>query len=225
MKLLEDKVIVVTGSNDNEHALKAVALGAYDYYQKPIDPDVLKVIIDRAFHLYRLEQENLRLSAGRGPEALAGVIGLSGPYDFEITGRYRKVFGPPAQWPRAQAVNFVDGNEPPFLLIHGTSDNVVPFNQSELLHEALKKGGVQSWGGIEYVAVDDAGLHIRHNGKPLLLAVDNIIVCAGQEPDNELYAALQSLGASAHLVGGARLAAELDAMRAIREGTEAAARI
>ncbi len=71
------KVIVVTGNDDREHALKAVADGAYDYYQKPIDPDVLKVIIDRAFHLYRLEQDNLRLSAGRGPEALAGVIGNS----------------------------------------------------------------------------------------------------------------------------------------------------
>lgn len=94
------------------------------------------------------------------------------------------------------------------------------------IHRAvLKRYGVQMLGGISYERVDDAGLHIRHNGKPLLLAVDNIIVCAGQEPDNELLGALQSLGASVHVVGGARLAVELDAQRAIREGTEVAARI
>ena len=57
------KVIVVTGSNDNEHALKAIALGAYDYYQKPIDTAVLTVILDRAFKLSQLEIENKALRA------------------------------------------------------------------------------------------------------------------------------------------------------------------
>ncbi|MGP9800693.1 PEP-CTERM-box response regulator transcription factor [Rheinheimera sp. NSM] len=57
------KVIVVTGSNDNEHALKAIALGAYDYYQKPINTDVLTVILDRAFKLSQLENENKALRA------------------------------------------------------------------------------------------------------------------------------------------------------------------
>ncbi len=71
------KVIVVTGNDDRDCALRAVGEGAYDYYQKPIDPDVLKVIIDRAFHLYRLEQENQRLIAGRGDGPLAGIIGNS----------------------------------------------------------------------------------------------------------------------------------------------------
>ena len=89
----------------------------------------------------------------------------------------------------------------------------------------LKRYGVQMLAGIHYERVDDDGLHIRQHGKALLLAVDTIIVCVGQEPDNELYADLLSLGASAHLVGGARLAQELDAVRAIREGTEVAARI
>ena len=59
------------------------------------------------------------------PRDLSGVIGLAGPYDFVINGQYAKVFGPPAQWPRAQAINFVDGNEPPFLIIHGDQDRVV----------------------------------------------------------------------------------------------------
>lgn len=57
------KVIVLTGNTDNVHALKAVALGAYDYYQKPIDADVLNIIISRAFKLTELEQENLALKA------------------------------------------------------------------------------------------------------------------------------------------------------------------
>jgi two-component system NtrC family response regulator len=57
------KVIVITGSTDTEHALQAVALGAYDYYQKPIDVDVLNVIVNRAFKLSELEAENRALKA------------------------------------------------------------------------------------------------------------------------------------------------------------------
>lgn len=94
------------------------------------------------------------------------------------------------------------------------------------IHRALlKRYGVEMMSGVSYESVDDEGLHVRHNGKPLLLAVDHVIVCAGQEPDDDLYGALQSLGATVHLVGGARLAAELDAVRAIREGTEVALKI
>lgn len=55
------KIIIITGSTDKEHALKAVNLGAYDYYQKPIDPDVLTIILARAFKLSALEQENQSL--------------------------------------------------------------------------------------------------------------------------------------------------------------------
>ncbi len=77
---------------------------------------------------------------GMQPRDLAGVIGLSGPYDFEITG-YEDVFGPEAQWPRAQAVNFVDGNEPPFLLVHGTGDTVVEAKDSKELADKLRAAG------------------------------------------------------------------------------------
>lgn len=90
---------------------------------------------------------------GLRPDALAGVIGLSGPYDFEITGRYRKVFGPPAQWPRAQAVNFVDGDEPPFLLIHGADDRVVEARDSTGLADRLRANGVAA----TVVLLPDAG--------------------------------------------------------------------
>ncbi|WP_213999949.1 PEP-CTERM-box response regulator transcription factor [Arsukibacterium sp.] len=69
------KVIVLTGNTDNEHALKAVALGAYDYYQKPIDADVLNIIIQRAFKLTGLEQENRALKASNS--AQLDIIGNS----------------------------------------------------------------------------------------------------------------------------------------------------
>ncbi|QWF15864.1 alpha/beta hydrolase [Lysobacter capsici] len=78
---------------------------------------------------------------GVGIDEVAGVIGLSGPYDFEITGQYRKVFGSPAQWPRAQAVNFVDGDEPAFLLIHGDADRVVESRDSVELADKLHAHG------------------------------------------------------------------------------------
>lgn len=75
---------------------------------------------------------------GMSTSQLAGVIGLSGPYDFDITGQYRKIFGPPAQWPQAQAVNFVDGDEPAFLLIHGDADKVVEARDSVELADKLR---------------------------------------------------------------------------------------
>jgi len=69
------KIIVVTGSDDRQHAMKAVALGAYDYYQKPIEPEVLSIIIDRAYKLYSLEKENQQLSLVN--DRLQGIIGDS----------------------------------------------------------------------------------------------------------------------------------------------------
>jgi two-component system, NtrC family, response regulator len=72
------KVIVVTGNEERENALKAVALGAYDYYQKPIEPEILSLIVDRAYQLNDLEQENTRL-ANRNYEGglLKGFIASS----------------------------------------------------------------------------------------------------------------------------------------------------
>jgi len=71
------KVIVVTGNDDRTNALKALELGAYDFYQKPIDSDVLKVIIDRAYQLYELEEENRNLALRQGKSPLDGVIANS----------------------------------------------------------------------------------------------------------------------------------------------------
>ncbi|MDQ3038576.1 MAG: alpha/beta hydrolase [Pseudomonadota bacterium] len=79
---------------------------------------------------------------GIQPQQLAGVIGISGPYDFEVTGNLVDVFGSPSLWPRAQAINFVDGDEPPFLLIHGTGDKVVEHADSVQLAEKLRSKGI-----------------------------------------------------------------------------------
>ena len=79
-------------------------------------------------------------------------------------------------------------------------------------------------GGLEYVKVDDAGLHVKQAGedKGLVLDVDHVIVCAGQVPNRDLQAALEALGKPVHLIGGAEIAAELDAKRAILSGTQVA---
>lgn len=68
------KVIVVTGNEDRENALQSVAMGAYDYCQKPVDPDVLKAIVDRALHLYEIELDNRRLQERDFASPLAGVV-------------------------------------------------------------------------------------------------------------------------------------------------------
>jgi 2,4-dienoyl-CoA reductase (NADPH2) len=86
----------------------------------------------------------------------------------------------------------------------------------------LKKRGVQMLSGVEYVRIDDAGLHIRAGGQPQLLEVDTVVVCAGQEPRREIVAGLNAMGIRHTLVGGADVAAELDAKRAIEQGTRVA---
>ncbi|WP_026076065.1 NADPH-dependent 2,4-dienoyl-CoA reductase [Noviherbaspirillum massiliense] len=95
------------------------------------------------------------------------------------------------------------------------------------VHRAtLQRKGVQMIAGVEYRKIDDQGLHITVSGEARLLEVDNVIICAGQDSLKELMPAEQQAGSPRfHLIGGAALAAELDAKRAIREGAELAARL
>lgn len=81
---------------------------------------------------------------GLRPKDLAGVVGISGPYDFlPITDPdLIDVFGEAAEWPASQPVNFVDGDEPPFLLLHGSDDRIVWPRNSESLQSHLQKAGV-----------------------------------------------------------------------------------
>ncbi len=91
------------------------------------------------------------------------------------------------------------------------------------IHRAgLKKKQVEMLPNCEYHSIDDAGLHLSVHGEPLTLHVDNIIICAGQDPLREL---LDGLNKPCHLIGGADVASELDAKRAIDQGTRLAAMI
>jgi len=75
--LPKTKVIVVTGNDDRESAVKAIAIGAYDFYLKPIDADILGLIVNRAFRVRELEDENQRLSSDESHSPLSGLIGSS----------------------------------------------------------------------------------------------------------------------------------------------------
>ena len=94
------------------------------------------------------------------------------------------------------------------------------------IHRALlKRHGVKMMAGVEYLEVVDEGLRIRHEGREQLLAVDNVVLCAGQVSETGPAAALDRLGRPCHLIGGALKAGEIDAKRAIAEGTELADRL
>jgi len=70
----DTKIIVLTGQNDRANALRAIGLGAYDFFAKPFEPELLALTIERAFRLYDLQQENRRLQAAQHPPALAGLL-------------------------------------------------------------------------------------------------------------------------------------------------------
>jgi 2,4-dienoyl-CoA reductase (NADPH2) len=88
---------------------------------------------------------------------------------------------------------------------------------------ALKAKGVEQIPGVTYDRIDDDGLHITVDGVARLLEVDSVVVCAGQEPVRDLADELRAAGLPVHLIGGADVAAELDAKRAIDQGTRLAA--
>ncbi|WP_110971240.1 NADPH-dependent 2,4-dienoyl-CoA reductase [Pseudomonas huaxiensis] len=90
----------------------------------------------------------------------------------------------------------------------------------------LKNKQVQMLNSVDYLGIDDAGLHIRiGEGEPQVLPVDNVVICAGQDPLRELHDGLVAAGQSVHLIGGADVAAELDAKRAINQGSRLAAEL
>lgn len=94
------------------------------------------------------------------------------------------------------------------------------------IHRAgLKARGVRMESAVAYRRIDDDGLHVTVDGKERTLAVDQVVLCAGQEPLRDLYDSLKAAGCRVHLVGGADVAAELDAKRAIQQGTTLGASI
>jgi len=87
---------------------------------------------------------------------------------------------------------------------------------------ALKMKKVTMLGGVGYERIDDEGLHVSIDGKPQVIPADHVVVCAGQEPRRDLFEALKAANIDVHLIGGADVAAELDAKRAIAQGTKLA---
>jgi len=90
---------------------------------------------------------------------------------------------------------------------------------------ALAAKGVRMLGGVSYDRITDEGLWITRDGAAQLLAVDDVVLCAGQLPERGLYDRLIAAGIMAHVIGGADVAAELDAKRAIDQGARLAARL
>lgn len=94
------------------------------------------------------------------------------------------------------------------------------------IHRAsLENRGVHMWGGIGYGAITAQGLAITRDGQEDLLPVDDVVICAGQEPERSLADALTQAGRAVHVIGGALVATELDAKRAIDEGARLAAKL
>ncbi|MGL4684395.1 MAG: FAD-dependent oxidoreductase, partial [Hafnia alvei] len=89
----------------------------------------------------------------------------------------------------------------------------------------LLSRGVKMIPGVSYQKIDDAGLHVMIGGELQILSVDNVILCAGQEPNRTLAESLQAAHKTVHLVGGCDVAMELDARRAIAQGTQLALKI
>jgi 2,4-dienoyl-CoA reductase (NADPH2) len=86
----------------------------------------------------------------------------------------------------------------------------------------LARRGVKILAGVEYLRIDDAGLHIRHEDAARVLDVDHVVICTGQESVRTLHDELAARGVPSHLIGGADVAAELDALRAIDQGMRVA---
>lgn len=86
------KVIVVTGKDDRDNAVRAIGLGAYDFYHKPVDPEILRLIVERAYHVYELEVENRKLAQQQGSSPLQGIIAGS-PQMIKVCRTIEKIAG------------------------------------------------------------------------------------------------------------------------------------
>lgn len=139
-------------------AARAVAWARANAARYGGDPDRIFVIGHSAgAHIAALLAADARYLAAENlrPRDLSGVVGLSGPYDFlPIRNRkLREVFGEESRWPASQPVNFVDGDEPPFLLMQGSKDRVVDPRNSESLARHLRAEGI----AVELRELPDAG--------------------------------------------------------------------
>ncbi|MFY0603370.1 MAG: NADPH-dependent 2,4-dienoyl-CoA reductase [Flavobacteriaceae bacterium] len=129
----------------------------------------------------------------------------------------------------------IQGMKPTF---HGSPREIFMFKRSEgkfggnlgkttgWIHRTnLKKKNVQFINEVQYTKIDDVGLHYTQNDDQKIIEVDNVIICAGQTPFKELLSPLEKIGKKVHVIGGADIADELDAKRAIDQGSRLAAKL
>ena len=90
------------------------------------------------------------------------------------------------------------------------------------MRSGLAKRDVKILAGVSYERIDDTGLHILVDGVPRLIEADTVVICAGQVSNRELFDELSAAGIETHVIGGAKEASELDAMRAVEEGVRIA---
>ena len=140
---------------------------------------------------------------------------------------FRDEWGIDPDYARAGGLKPADENPPPrnVWLLQRKSSKVgdgLAKTTGWIRRTLLRRRGVTMLAGVTYERIDDAGLHIRVDGAPRLLEVDTIVICAGQEPRRELATALEARGIAYTLIGGADVAVELDAKRAIDQGTRVA---
>ncbi|MEO8751442.1 MAG: NADPH-dependent 2,4-dienoyl-CoA reductase [Casimicrobiaceae bacterium] len=163
------------------------------------------------------------LSAGNAPDGHASEGALLDP---AITA-FRDEWGIDADYVRAGGLKAPHETPPPRQLwLLQRKESKVGANLAKttgwIRRALLKRRGVRMLGGVEYEKIDDAGLHIKVDGVPQVIAVDTIVICAGQEPRRDLVAGLEAAGIRHQIVGGADIALELDARRAIEQGTRVA---
>ncbi|MEM5310136.1 NADPH-dependent 2,4-dienoyl-CoA reductase [Paraburkholderia sp. JHI869] len=122
----------------------------------------------------------------------------------------------------------IDGHRAPRRSVHMFQRKAEPLGKGLgkstgwILKARLRKANVMMTSGVTYDAIDDDGLHYRVDGKPHVLAVDHVVLCAGQRSNRTLYDELVARGAKPKVIGGADVAAELDALRAIDQATRLA---
>ncbi|WP_425404047.1 FAD-dependent oxidoreductase [Hwanghaeella sp.] len=132
--------------------------------------------------------------------------------DGSIAGEGGLIGGKPARQTPPHKVTLLKRSEGPFGRTLGRTTGWV--HRIE-----LQRNGVETIAGVTYDRIDDDGLHITVGGKSRIIEADTIILCSGQDSRTELLQPLQQAGLPVHVIGGAKLAAELDAKRAIEEGT------
>lgn len=141
-----------------------------------------------------------------------------------------------AEWGIDKTLEARGGIEDMTPSFHGSSREIYMFKRSKgkfggnlgkttgWIHRTnLKKKKVNFINEVQYTKIDDEGLHYTQNEEAKVLHVDNVVICAGQTPLKELLAPLQAKGITVHVIGGADIAAELDAKRAINQGSRLAA--